>query len=741
MTVEQTAYERLGDPVLLEKIDKLIACNVGEYIDLPQLVVVGDQSSGKSSVLEGLTKLPFPRNSGLCTRFATLITFQRASTKSIMVSIRPFENARRDYIERVKAWEANLETLCAESFSRIMKEVHEVMGLSETLDHSGQRETFSRDVLQLKICGPEEDHLTVIDVPGIFKNTTEGITSKDDINMVRDMVYDYMKNPRSVILTVVPANVDIATQEILEIAKELDPEGGRTLGVLTKPDLVDKGAEGAIIDMIKGKLKRNRVQWSVLLNPGQQDLLNQKIGRDSEERFFSNVSPWNSLEKDRVGIEALRIRLQEVITRHTRREFPKVKLEISKRLQASRQTLAALGSERDTPEKQRMFLLDIATKFQKITSLALMSNYGADELFDQHEELRIATKVALRSDSFSEQLRTCGHKYMFDSQPKPSVSPVPAGARFAEDLEEDSNHVVRGVAERTLAIKDDCEDEDDYDDDDITTRTTDDIEDLEEILRPDEGLQPPDWNILDWLKHTYQGSRGFEVGTFGTGLLSSIMKKQSEKWESLAFGYISDIVVITHSFVVKLLESICIDERVKSSIMSVLIDELMERYKKAFQQVQFLLEIERLGPPATLNHYFNDNLTKSRQDRTRTALIRKSFGSSDSRAQSMIRLVDIEPYQPMSNIDHAVQDIHDILQAYYKVARKRFVDNVHIQAVHYYLITGPDTPLALFQASYILRLDEDQLEMVAGEDPVTRRLRTTLTKEISKLEKGKRILL
>jgi hypothetical protein len=73
----ETAYKRIGDPVLLDKIDKLFACNVGEYIDLPQLVVLGDQSSGKSSVLEGLTRLPFPRDSGLCTKFATQITPQR----------------------------------------------------------------------------------------------------------------------------------------------------------------------------------------------------------------------------------------------------------------------------------------------------------------------------------------------------------------------------------------------------------------------------------------------------------------------------------------------------------------------------------------------------------------------------------------------------------------------------------------------------------------------------------------
>lgn len=84
MAIKQEARTNAGlslaDPALLEKIDKLFACNVGEYINLPQLVVVGDQSSGKSSVLEGLTKLKFPRSAGLCTRFATQIIFRRDPT-------------------------------------------------------------------------------------------------------------------------------------------------------------------------------------------------------------------------------------------------------------------------------------------------------------------------------------------------------------------------------------------------------------------------------------------------------------------------------------------------------------------------------------------------------------------------------------------------------------------------------------------------------------------------------------
>jgi hypothetical protein len=114
----------LADPVLLEKIDKLFACNVGDYIDLPQLVVVGDQSSGKSSVLEGLTGLPFPRDSGLCTRFATQITFRRAAAESVTVSIIPSKDASTEHAEKTQRWvKADLQSLDAKSFADIMVEV------------------------------------------------------------------------------------------------------------------------------------------------------------------------------------------------------------------------------------------------------------------------------------------------------------------------------------------------------------------------------------------------------------------------------------------------------------------------------------------------------------------------------------------------------------------------------------------------------------------------------------------
>ena len=128
------------------------------------------------------------------------------------------------------------------------------MGLQNAGTSNLGANTFSDDVLKIEICGPEQQHLSVIDVPGIFRNTMEGMTTESDIEIVRNIANRYMQNPRSIILAVVPANVDIATQEILKMAGKSDVKGERTLGVLTKPDLVDKGAENRVVDLVEGTL-------------------------------------------------------------------------------------------------------------------------------------------------------------------------------------------------------------------------------------------------------------------------------------------------------------------------------------------------------------------------------------------------------------------------------------------------------------------------------------------------------
>lgn len=342
MKVDEEQYRGLSDPVLLEKIDKLFACNVGEHVNLQQLVVVGDQSSGKNSVLAGLMRLPFPRDSGLCTRFATQIIFRRSMEENIVVSIIPDADATPEHVDVVKTWSVtDLKTLDAESFAKIMKDVsallqkakcflksvqaNKVMGLTDRGDAGNRESIFSNDVLRIAMSGRNEEHLSVIDVPGIFKNTTAGFTTKSDIALVRKMVQGYMENPRSVMLTVIPANVDVATQEILELAHDVDPEGHRTLGILTKPDLVDQGAEPRVVDMLAGRAQPLRLGWHLVRNLGQQQLSDSSLDRQHvENEFFRTKAPWCDIDKARVGTEALRVRLQNVLAAQIRREFPQV---------------------------------------------------------------------------------------------------------------------------------------------------------------------------------------------------------------------------------------------------------------------------------------------------------------------------------------------------------------------------------------------------------------------------------
>lgn len=113
---------------------------------------------------------------------------------------------------------------------------------------------------------------------------------------------------------------------------------------------------------------------------------------------------------------------------------------------------------------------------------------------------------------------------------------------------------------------------------------------------------------------------------------------------------------------------------------------------------------------------------------------------NDSTHGEVVRLQDMARSHSKSNTEHVVQDLHDILFSYYKVARKRFVDSVCMQAADHYLVNGPETPLTLFSPTFVSSLSAEQLETIAGEDPRTRRMRSHLKREIASLEDAKKIL-
>ncbi|KAL8885217.1 MAG: hypothetical protein Q9192_006680 [Flavoplaca navasiana] len=719
------ASDGLGDRKLLETIDKLAELHIGESVALPQgisrgrfnttrkyIVQADTDNSGKSSVLEGLTGLPFPRDSTLCTRFATHISFRRAPTFDISVSIIPSKGAGKEDAARMKGWnKSGMTSLDRQSFSGILKEVHKVMGIGSV--DSGALISFSDDVLKIEVVGPSQEHLSVVDVPGIFRKITEGFTTQIDIANVRAMAERYMDNPRCVILAVVPANVDIATQEILEMASKYDMDGKRTLGVLTKLDLVDKGAENNVISLIQGTSHMLNLGWCMVKNPGQQDLQRgDDFDRHASETFFKNHEIWSKIDKDRVGIRSLRLRLVEVLTSIVRKEFNQVRLDVNQQLQLKEKALNAMGPSRESKEKQQKYLLHIADRYQTMTIQALEAHYGSDDAFDSIASLKLATVVVDRNESFSHDMWRNGHTMEFVHGATGKHVEPPAAAPAQLSKEPDSGKKV------------------------MATRYEKDPEALKGMLYDWRIWATPDNGIMSWIEKVYKGSRGFEIGTFDASLIPIMWKKQSSKWEPLAIGYISDIISIIQSFIVELLMELCPDSRVANGLQELIQEKLTERYHRALDQTRSNLRVE--GEPMTYNHYLADNLKKCNHQRIKTSMQSKQV--YDAKLGYVVKISDLDHIASLSNLESSVEQLHDILKSYYKVARKRFVDNVCMQAADLHLVRGPDAAVKVLTPAFVSDLTAEQLEHIAGETKSSRKKRGELVRLVDNLSQAKILL-
>lgn len=222
---------------LLDLVSELRALGVGDHIELPQLIVVGDQSSGKSSVLEAITGFKFPTKDDLCTTFATEINLRPSDTSSASVTIEPHSSHSQEEKERLKSFAASPSQVF--DLSQLINSAKAWMASPLQKGRSG---VFSRDVLKVSVSQPGAPSLTLVDLPGIIQTET-GQQTTEDVQVVTELVSKYMCNERSIILAVISANNDVANQIILRWARDIDKPKKRTLGIITKPDLLYEGSD------------------------------------------------------------------------------------------------------------------------------------------------------------------------------------------------------------------------------------------------------------------------------------------------------------------------------------------------------------------------------------------------------------------------------------------------------------------------------------------------------------------
>ena len=292
-----------------------------------------------------------------------------------------------------------------------------------------------------------------------------------------------------------------------------------------------------------------------------------------------------------------------------------MKAEISAKLKFCKHQLDALGPSRATRDLQYKYLLELATQYQTITSLALKAHYGGNDVFDTSPTLKLATAIVSRNAIFSDDMQQRGHSMEFlrnkeakENNPSPLVpSPATFGSFAAKatptfsTTSKSTSPTARVPANTPDGLVNDRK----------NVRYEKSHAELEDIMQDDSLIPlPKSVGIKQWLEEVYKSSRGFELGTFDASLLPLIWKKQSANWEALALGYVGDIVSLVHSFTMDLLANICKDPRARQGLRSVLLDQLTDRYKKSIDHTRFLLAVERSGTPMTMNHYFADNLEK-----------------------------------------------------------------------------------------------------------------------------------
>ncbi|KAI0394840.1 interferon-induced GTP-binding protein Mx2 [Xylariaceae sp. FL0594] len=704
--------EGLGNQAHLAKIDKLRELNVGSIIPLPQLVVVGDQSSGKSSVLESLTGFAFPRAAGLCTRYATQITCRRDAREFVSISIIPRPNADEGLKAKLLAFQRELKELDNDHLAQVFQDANTTMGLRMGIEGSDAMTcegAFSEDILKIEISGQNQYHLTVIDVPGIFRVATPGLTTESDVLMVRNMVKRYMHDKRTIILAVMPCNVDIATQEILKMAEEEDPDGVRTMGVLTKPDLAsEKATQDAIMDLILGRRNPLKLGYCVVKNRSADDETSTLNDRRLDEKAFFTAPPWSDVN-DRCGVVALQNRLRGLLMEISKRELPNVKFDIDSRLRACRAELEAMGPARSDYSSQRLYLAKVASKFHDMVQCALNGYYAEDELFTTAPELKLATIIMEMNEKFSDIVLRLGHKQRFKASSGESET------AFACETQESSIPIpINWHGYREL----------------------DDIIVLDEYECP----KPLKGPVEGRVEEIYRTCRGPEIGTFNGTILATAFREQSEKWESLALEHSSKAIVLVHSFILKLLSHICPEKRVMEQLLEdFLIERLRVSYRRAMDHARFLLNIERKGRPTTFNHYFNANVQKKRIDRVVKSL--EGLSSEFDSENRYILLRDLkEAAEDKDNIKQVCEDIADTLSSYYKVSRKRFVDSICQQVINHFLLDDEQSPVKILCSDFVMGLNDEQLEAVAGEDAATKEQRQVLQREAESLEAALKVL-
>ncbi|THH29282.1 hypothetical protein EUX98_g4900 [Antrodiella citrinella] len=340
------------DSDLIKLVNKLqdTFANLGGELDMPQLAVVGSQSAGKSSVLETIVGRDFlPRGQGIVTRRPLVLQLIHTPAPDPPTST---------YTEWGQFLHIDKRFT---DFNEIRKEIEQ-----ETFRVAGQNKGISKLPIHLRIYSPNVLDLTLVDLPGLTKLPV-GDQPSDIEKQIRSLVIDYISKQNCVILAVSAANVDLANSESLKLARSVDPQGRRTIGVLTKLDLMDAGTNA--LDVLTGRVYPLKLGFIGVVNRSQQDINSEKSmsdALDSETEFFKNHPSYRNIAHKN-GTTYLARTLNQVLMNHIREKLPDMKARLNTLMGQAQQELNTFGDDAmygDT-NQQGGLILRLMTQFAR----------------------------------------------------------------------------------------------------------------------------------------------------------------------------------------------------------------------------------------------------------------------------------------------------------------------------------------------------------------------------------------
>ncbi|OQR94252.1 dynamin [Achlya hypogyna] len=621
-------------------IDRLRALGIGEIIELPQIAVMGDTSSGKSSVLSAISGITFPSSDLLTTRCPTQLILSNAPSLSGTVRLVRFQ--RPD------------ESQSPKTITSLEEVTESIESLTQQLVDEGQ--VISDDAIEITMQGPKFPNLTLLDLPGLVR------TVRDDedpamIGRVRTLVQRYLTQSRTIILAVVPANVDMHNTEIMQAAEEADPLGTRTISIITKPDLIDDGAEAAVRDLLLNITKRRRLGYHMVKCRGQRALANGVSideGRAAEKTYFATHPVWSAVDPSLVGSDRLAHKLSLLLVEAIAAAMPAVFAEIDAQTKTCKAGLLALGHPMNTPAARRLCYMEhVRTVADRIED-ALIGNYVGDFFYDGSVDNRLRAQLRELDTKFQESIAALSE---VASKTIDRSSQAPAIGDFVE-VDATNTNTWKLEKVTNVSFPQICSS--------ITDEWTTNWRHL------------PELDLAD-LKALMLQSRGDELSLFLSypTFANVIRQRYVSKWRSPVMAFHRGYKSLLHDFVGRAIASTGATYLVQSHLTRVASDVIELVADEALDELNRVLETE--NRPYTLSHELYDAFMQLRMQPLLDGL--KALGGVEDNVSMGAVLALLKAHSGMmhgTNDDQQVRELHMAIMAYIRVASMRFTDAVPI---------------------------------------------------------------